>query len=451
MADSAPVGAGAAPRPSPPAADGILSIRGGIGGMSFQLEELLRGAGQLDDLVQQLLAIETETRRVQEALEPFLDGSYASGCNAINAVAGSREEIAQVRADLVGIGASVRASHRDYVEAEALSALPHPLNLPDIRFSGSPWPLGRDMTHTLATGLVPHWVGVQGLVRGLLESPMLSALRPRPVSVGIVDESVVAMDRSMAGSLRRLEELHARNEGEIEVIEFDNNGSATWMVLIPGTQPDTPSTNPLDIAGIGEAMGYDSEEVVPAIGQALREAGAEAGAQVVAVGHSQGGVHAMNLSRHQAFLSEFDLRYVVTAGAPVGGIDPEPGIGSLHLEHVQDWVPGADARFNADTRDRVTVTLTDEVRTPAGEDAGVGPGHDQENYAAGADLVNASHHQSLVASTAAFAGVVGVGGAAKVTRFKLQRDPLPQENSGPRVNTPRITNLPDTRSVAGAR
>jgi len=132
----------------------------------------------------------------------------------------------------------------------------------------------------------------------------------------------------------------------------------------------------------------------------------------------------MNLSRDKAFLSEFDLKYVLTAGAPVGGISAESGISSLHLEHVQDWVPGADGRINADTKDRVTVTLTNEVKTPEGEDSGIGPGHDQENYAAGAELVEASHDESLAASTAAFAGVIGAGGVAKVTRFKLERAPL---------------------------
>ncbi len=140
----------------------------------------------------------------------------------------------------------------------------------------------------------------------------------------------------------------------------------------------------------------------------------------------------MNLSRDKAFLSEFDLKYVLTAGgAPVGGITAEPGISSLHLEQVQDWVPGADGRVNADTKDRVTVTLTNEVKTPEGEDPGIGPGHDQENYAAGAELVEASRDESLAASTAAFAGVVGgAGGVAKVTRFKLERAPLPALRPG---------------------
>jgi len=394
--------------------------------MSFQLEELLRGAGTLDDLVQQLVAIEEEARQVQDCLELFLYDSYDTGCNALNAVAESRKQVGKVRQELVEVSGSVRASHRDYEAAEAKNARPHALSFDQYRFSDAPvlLSLGRDLTEEGYNRLIPDGYELSDILRTLLDSPLVATYQPRAISIekmGITDEDV---DPSMAESLRRLERLHARNDGEIEVIRFDNNGSASWMVLIPGTQPDSPPTNPFDTQGIGEAMGYDSEEVVPAVGAALREAGAEAGDQVVAVGHSQGGIHAMNLSRDKAFLSEFDLKYVLTAGAPVGGISAESGISSLHLEHVQDWVPGADGRINADTKDRVTVTLTNEVKTPEGEDSGIGPGHDQENYAAGAELVEASHDESLAASTAAFAGVIGAGGVAKVTRFKLERAPL---------------------------
>ena len=66
----------------------------------------------------------------------------------------------------------------------------------------------------------------------------------------------------------------------------------------------------------------------------------------------------MNLSQDKAFLADYDLKFVLTAGSPVGGIEPGAGISSLHLEHEQDWVPGADGLPNPDTRDRVTVTLT---------------------------------------------------------------------------------------------
>ena len=105
--------------------------------MSFQLEELLRGATQLDELVQQLLGIEDEARQVQDGLEPFLYDSYRTGCNALNAVAGSRKEVGQVRQELVEVSASVRASHRDYVEAEAGNGFRQRTGLDELRISGT--------------------------------------------------------------------------------------------------------------------------------------------------------------------------------------------------------------------------------------------------------------------------------------------------------------------------
>jgi pimeloyl-ACP methyl ester carboxylesterase len=410
------------------------------------LEELLRGAALLDDLVQQLIGVEAEARGVQADLGPYLYDSYASGCAAIDAVAESRQDIGRVRQELVGISASVRSSYHDYVQTEVKNLFPRMLGLDEMKMSGVPWVPGRDITHNVVTSIIPPGMEARDIMRGLLQSPLVPGLRPRPVSIEKIDESIEHVDPSMAQSIRRLEQLHARGDGEIEIIQLHHGGSSSWMVLIPGTQPEAPDTNPFDIPGVGEALGYDSEEVVPAIGQALREAGAQAGEQVVAVGHSQGGAHAMNLSRNKAFLSEFDLRYVLTAGAPAGGISSEPGIAALHLEHVQDWVPGSDGRVNPDTKDRVTVTLNNDVKTPEGEDPGLGPGHRLENYAAGAELVAASRDTSLAASTAAFAGVVGVGGAARVTHFKLERSPLPDKRPG--LRNP---DLPETRSVAGAR
>ena len=170
------------------------------------------------------------------------------------------------------------------------------------------------------------------------------------------------------------------------MVQVDNGGHKAFIVIVPGTQPTDPpgGVNPLDEAGIVEALGYGSEQLNAAVTSALHQAGASKGDQVVAVGYSQGGVHAMNLSSDKAFLAEFDLKYVLTAGSPVGGITPETGITSLHVEHRQDWVPGSDGIPNPDTRDRVTVTLTDRVATPAGKDPGLGPGHNLANYEEGA-------------------------------------------------------------------
>jgi len=148
---------------------------------------------------------------------------------------------------------------------------------------------------------------------------------------------------------------------------------------------------------------------------------------VVAVGYSQGGIHAMNLAADPRFLRDYDLRYVLTAGSPVAGINPAPGVQSLHLEHRADWVPGSDGAPNPDTRDRVSVSLGNTPRAAEGE-GGIGIGHTLSTYQDGARLVSASNDASLTGSTAALGAVLGAGGAATATRFSLTRTKAPAPN-----------------------
>ncbi|AXJ09236.1 hypothetical protein [Arthrobacter sp. PM3] len=450
MAEATPPDAGGAPRVSAPPPDGSLRIRGGIGGIRFQFEELLAGATALDGLVRELQAVEVEADAVKHALGPFQSDSYASGSNAIIAVGEAGRDVGRVRAQLQRIGDDVRASHREYEYAEARNALlmrlgfqgagygaaPEPFALPGVRGAVEGWIAGMPGHLTALLGVPAPLAAVLGalngpadvrrLVRDATEAPGLAFLKPRPVK--IVDRETISadVDLSPAGLLRRAGDVGAQG-GRIEVIEVEGARRPAWVVIIPGTQLDGPpdGTNPFDPAGVAEALGYDSSATSAAIREALRQAGASAGDQLVAVGYSQGGIHAMNLSRDRAVLAPYDLEFVLTAGSPVGGITPEQGVRSLHLEHEQDWVPGADGAANADTRDRVTVTLTNPLALPAPQDFGLGPGHRLANYADGAALVAASPDATLRDSTAALAAVVGTGGAATVTRFSLRREPRP--------------------------
>jgi len=70
------------------------------------------------------------------------------------------------------------------------------------------------------------------------------------------------------------------------------------------------------------------------------------------------------------------------------------------------------------------------VLTASEEEAGLGPGHRLTNYEEGARAVSASDDPSLMASTAALAGVVGTGGAATATRFRMVREPQVQPKEG---------------------
>ena len=53
-------------------------------------------------------------------------------------------------------------------------------------------------------------------------------------------------------------------------------------------------------------------------------------------------------------------------------------------------MPGADGVPNPDTKERVTVTLTNPLEIPPLDEFGLGPGHSLDNYAAGARDVTAS-------------------------------------------------------------
>ncbi len=91
---------------------------------------------------------------------------------------------------------------------------------------------------------------------------------------------------------------------------------------------------------------------------------------------------------------------------------------------------------NPDTRDRVTVTLTNPLEIPPLKDFGLGPGHRLENYADGAALISTSRDSTLRDSTAALAAVVGTGGTATVSRFSLRRDARPAVREVPAAPAP---------------
>jgi hypothetical protein len=465
MVESTPSGSGSRLRPVEPASDAFLSVRGGVGGIAFQLEELSAGAIELNGLARDLAAVELEAHRVWTALGPYQNDPPSSGTEAVTGVWEGRRAVAAVREELQDIASQVQACRRDYEAGEqrSLAGLRSgidslrllPAQLTDLHLGGLGDPLRADMSRLLnrdsmeeltgnypvilallgvnsqailgavtmaaATGMKGS--GVSDVVR-MLADGVMPQLRPRSVTATATSTSKITLDASPAGLLARAEAVDEDGSGKIEVIRTEHGGQEAFVVIIPGTQPgDAGGSNPFDEHGIAEGLGYGSAHTSAAIREALRQAGAEAGAQVVAVGYSQGGIHAMNLSQDQAFLAEYDLKYVLTAGSPVGGINPEPGISTLHLEHRQDWVPGADGVPGPDTRDRVTVTLQNRVLTPIGEDPGLGPGHRLANYEAGARAISASGDPSLVESTAALAGIVGAGGAATAARFQLVRAP----------------------------
>ena len=477
MAEMTPAGSGGSIPVNEPARDGSLEIRGGIGGISFQFDELLGGAEKLDILADDLGSVEIDVRRMWEQLCFFPHEPSQVRMAALSVLGEARQGIRNVSAELQHISQQVRDTLRTYELAEAGAGLARALGIPgfrdfldscaDFQITGLPNGNATELVTgnvplmwTVLLGLSPaqlvtttandlaagrHTSAVVLLIRSIANGAY-PKLKPRPVSVEQHETVSINVDASLSGLLERARVIDERGEGYIEVIEVENAGQKAYIVVVPGTQTgsETGGDNPFDIAGIAEGLGYGSAEVNAAILAALRAAGAEQGSSVVAVGYSQGGVHAMNLAADRQFLDEFDMKYVLTAGSPVGGISPGPGISSLHLEHREDWVPGGDGIASPDTPNRVTVTLNRPVWTAANEDPGLGPGHKLSNYQDGARLVAASDDPSLRESTAVVAGVLGTGGAATATRFALTRArtseppaaPAPPAPAGP-VPAPR--------------
>jgi hypothetical protein len=127
MAEATPSGAGGPIRLTGPAQDGPLEIRGGVGGISFQLEELAAGAEKVDALAGKLAGIEAEARRIWEELIPFQDLPRWTGTMAMSAVGESGRSLQAVRTELQHISSQVRACRQEYEVAEAWAA------------AGGPW------------------------------------------------------------------------------------------------------------------------------------------------------------------------------------------------------------------------------------------------------------------------------------------------------------------------
>jgi len=350
------------------------------------------------------------------------------------AVRNSQWRVQAARAELQRISSQVRACIRDYEDAEWRANVGRFFGITTVEQFTTSWGT------IVATG-VPDLRTTESIIATLrLTAPEVQAridrepfvrdalmllvanYIPRPLAVQREESVQVELDTSPAGLLERIRSLEGRGPASIEVIELGDPGKRSYVVVLPGTQSAGISAggdNPFDEAGILEGMLYDSGEVNQAVLEALAAAGAEQGADVVAVGYSQGGIHAMNLASDPRVLKQYDVRYVLTAGSPVAGITPGEEVSSLHLEHQADWVPGSDGAANPETRNRVTVSMATPVE--AGEDKGLGPGHRLGEYQEGARLVAASSDPSLAQSTAALGSILGAGGAATATRFSLAR------------------------------
>ncbi|MGM0930598.1 MAG: hypothetical protein ACQEXN_12935 [Actinomycetota bacterium] len=462
-------------------------VAGGIGGIAFEWQELASAAAGLEaaastigHLWRQVLGVQLLLADPRWALLPERMAAEA----AVQAAAASLADLADACG---GLAAKVRLAHGTYRAAEqAASSGMQAVEAATWWFTVPVGMAANEGRPTLAGGerlLNQGSAALAGALGGpaagvLLRDGRRGGLGNQPVSrhlavllgaathrAGLLHGSRIAVERvdavaeeiepapaSLAGLLERTAIAAEAGNGTVEVLEMESGGQKRWVVALPGTQAEgtaRPTANPFDESGVAEAVTAGSPFVADAVSRALREAGADADDLVVLTGYSQGGIHAMNLAADPAFLAEHNVGFVLTAGAPVAGIAAGPGVRSVHLEHVQDWVPGADAGPNPDRREQVTVTLTDPVATPAGAGVGLGPGHDLQNYVQGARAMDASADPS-VRDAAAYLGAALAGGTARQHLFALRRS-LPDGGRPPRTGLPAGRTAQQPASAGGHR
>jgi hypothetical protein len=174
--------------------------------------------------------------------------------------------------------------------------------------------------------------------------------------------AAVRPPRGLADLLRDLGQRDGdARHGEIDVrILSLPDRSRRAIVDITGTKSwdPLPTHDVTSLTTNGRALVGDRTAYESGVFAAMRAAGVRRTDKVMLVGHSEGGLVAVNAARDAAASGEFDVSHVITAGAPIGltaGAVPS-GVQVLALENSPDVVPHLDGRANPDRPNVTTVS-----------------------------------------------------------------------------------------------
>ena len=238
----------------------------------------------------------------------------------------------------------------------------------------------------------------------------------------------------------------------------DGTRSTAYLVVLPGTEDWSPpwaqagSPHARDLGSNAQLMAVRRTELTRALPELLDRAGVPPGALVTLVGHSQGGLVAMQAAADAALRDRVSVTDVVTFAAPVALLPPPPGVHVLSLENARDIVPEADGADNPDRLDHLTVTF-DAGPTPAGSDVLAFP-HAMERHLGGAAAVDEAAAGADPSLSAVLAGlrarlVLAPRGAprrdlVRSRRFvvTVDRSPPPRPAPGPPPLPPSVPPRP---------
>jgi hypothetical protein len=394
-----------------------LTVSGGAGGMAAHLDDLLGMAallrttsGCVDDAIADLTA-------------PVLLWLLADGGDTdpfavpevrqcLDTLAGPGGLLPSLQDRLAGIGLSLTTAVASYQRAErgvqtsfatdAADAIWSAMRLvPVTAFGTGPSTDDLAALYNLPRVLAPF------IADG---SPALHDLGPDESADGVLPP------RNLADLVVGLSARDRGEPGEISVsFVHGTDGRRRAIVDIPGTKSWNPE--PVgDVTSVGTdilAISGRTTSYEKGVFAALHDAGVDGDTDVMLVGHSEGGIVAVDAARDAALSGQFRITHVVTAGSPVGRLArslPER-VSLLSLENGADVVPDLDGVANPDRRNVTTVRVHDERGS-------VGANHNLDGvYLPEAAAADAAHDRSVDAFVR---GADGFLGASTMTTHAYQ-------------------------------
>ncbi|GGN70859.1 hypothetical protein GCM10010112_37790 [Actinoplanes lobatus] len=252
---------------------------------------------------------------------------------------------------------------------------------------------------------------------------------PRVTEIEGIDSRAQTVPRNLGDIFEGLDyQNRTVTEGQPDQIDVKQivgpDGTKSFVVNLPGTKdwnlPTDGFNRELNDLGTNvHVLGGDVTARERAIAMALQQAGASSTDPVMLVGHSQGGMVAMQAAHDRGTADfDFNVTHVVTAGSPVGRIEVPDDVQVLSLENKHDIVPHLDAADNPDRPNRTTVTFGDQHGTFEGNHGTT------ESYLPAGRNLDGSTHPSVVGFRNSASAFLPSGDAAVTSRvFELSREP----------------------------
>lgn len=185
--------------------------------------------------------------------------------------------------------------------------------------------------------------GVAWMTAGMVELNLFDdgepyAGRPIPAS------GLITTPTDLSSLTASVTDAYNAGDGVVRVTTVETPDGPRVIVSIPGTQPWNPlaGDNPMDLTGNLVTAGGGRSTMTEAVELAMANANIPPGAQVLLVGHSQGGMTVADLASDSGFVSRYNVTNAVTFGSPIDSDHFDPRVNVLELQHAWDVVPRLD-------------------------------------------------------------------------------------------------------------